>query len=116
MMDPTGTQTLAELLFHAEQFCLRVDKARDDRALSSADGEELRLKIGQARNIIAVLQQAFDDDELFVDHAPVRANFRHLIMSLLWVSFYGRDLLDFRTYRMLVMIESSYTLLLNSRG
>jgi hypothetical protein len=114
VIDPTGTPTLAELLFHAERFCVKVESASNDHVLTPIDRDELRLKIGQARNIAALLQQAYNDDELSLARASVRANYRYLIVSLLWVAFYGRQVLDFRTYRMLVLIESSYTLLLNT--
>ena len=52
------TETLAELMLHAEQFCSKVEDAIEDVA-PIAEQTELRLKIGQIRNQLACLQEAF---------------------------------------------------------
>jgi len=60
-MPTQDTLTLAEVMFHAEQFCCRVEAAFARHSwLSGEDAEELRLKLGQARNILAELQRSFD--------------------------------------------------------
>jgi hypothetical protein len=46
---------------------------------------------------------------------PVRADFRQLVMALLWIAYYARGAIDFRIFRMLVRIESGFTYLLVSR-
>jgi hypothetical protein len=38
-----------------------------------------------------------------------------MVMALLWVAFYARSAIDFKTFRMLVRIESIFTYLLVSR-
>src|SRR5947209_4004778 len=43
------TETLAELMLHAEQFCSKVENAMEDIA-PLAEQTELRLKIGQCKN------------------------------------------------------------------
>jgi hypothetical protein len=108
------TETLAELMLHAEQFCSRVEEATKDVAPIAEQGE-LRLKIGQIRNQLACLQEAFNDGNLNVESARVRAEFRHLVIALLWVAFYARTAIDFKIYRMLVRIEAGFTYLLVSR-
>lgn len=108
--------TLTELLFHAEQFSSRVESAVADASpLPVQEAEELRLKVAQCRTLIAVLQEAFEQDELRIQNSSVRANVRTLIMTLLWVAFYARHAINFRLFRMLVLIESSFTYLLNVR-
>ncbi len=109
------TETLAELLFHAEQFCVRIESAVADSAPAEDDGEELRLKIGQCRAVLSVLQQAFEQDELTVENGSVRGHFRTLVISLMWVAYRARHCIDRRTFRMLVMVESSFTYLLAIR-
>ncbi len=73
------------------------------------------LKIGQCRNQLAYLQEVFNDGKLNIENPRVRADFRQLVMALLWISFYARSAIDFRIFRMLVMIESGFTYLLVSR-
>ena len=109
------TLTLAELLFHAERFCLRIESAVADSAPAPDDDEELRLKIAQCRGLIALLQRAFEEDELKIENASVRENFRCLVLMLMWVAFRARRALDRRIFRMLVLIESGFTSLLVTR-
>ena len=108
------TEPLAELMLHAEQFCSKVEDAIEDVA-PIAEQTELRLKIGQIRNQLACLQEAFNDDSLSMENPRVRAEFRHIVIALLWVAFYARTAIDFKIYRMLVRIESGFTYLLVSR-
>jgi hypothetical protein len=108
------TETLAELMLHAEQFCSKVEEATKDVAPIAEQGE-LRLKIGQIRNQLASLQELFNEGELNVENPTVRADFRQLVIALLWVAFYARSAIDFKIYRMLVRIEAGFTYLLVSR-
>jgi hypothetical protein len=108
------TQTLAELMLHVDQFCSKVEDAVKDVAPSS-DEQQLRLKIGQCRNQLAELQELFNDGKLSIENARVRADFRQIVMALLWIAFYARSAIDFRIFRMLVRIESGFTYLLVSR-
>ena len=108
------TETLAELMLHAEQFCSRVEEATKDVA-PIAEQSELRIKIGQIRNQLASLQELFDDGKLNIENPTVRADFRQLVIALLWVAFYARTAIDYRTFRRLVLIEASFTYLLVTR-
>lgn len=106
------TATLAELMLHADQFCAGVESAVKAAPQDHLKDEELRLKIGQCRNILARLQGFFDLDELNINNASVRADFRYLVMTVLWVAFESRRAIDFKLFRMLVRIESGFTYLL----
>jgi hypothetical protein len=108
------TETLAELMLHADQFCSKVEAATKDVA-PNPEEKELRTKIGQCRNQLAYLQEVFNDGKLNIENPAVRADFRQLAMALLWVAFYARGAIDFRIFRMLVRIESIVTCLLVSR-
>jgi hypothetical protein len=109
------TLTLAELFFHAERFCLRIESAVADSAPAPDDDEELRLKIAQCRGLLSLLQKAFEEDELKIENASVLGNFWRLISTLMWVAFRARRALDHRIFRMLVLIESGFTQLLIAR-
>jgi hypothetical protein len=108
------TETLAELMLHADQFCSKVEAATQDVA-PNPEEKELRTKIGQCRNQLAYLQEVLNDGKLNIENPRVRADFRQLVMALLWISFYARSAMDFRIFRMLVMIESGFTYLLVRR-
>jgi hypothetical protein len=108
------TETLAELMLHAEQFCSRVEEATKDVAPIAEQGE-LRTKIGQIRNQLASLQELFNEGKLNLENPPVPADFRQMIIALLWVAFYARTAIDYRTFRRLVLIEASFTYLLVTR-
>ena len=108
------TDTLAEMMLHAEQFCSKVKEATEDVA-PIAERSELRIKIGQIRNQLASLQELFNEGKLTVENPTVRADFRQVIIALLWVAFYARSAIDYRTFRRLVLIEASFTYLLMSR-
>ena len=103
--------TLVEIMFRAEQFCGRIEsRARSE--MQKPEQEELRLKIGQCRTLLAELQKAYNEDELNLEHALVKGQFRLVIMTLLWITFHARNLIDHKLFRMLVVIESSFTYLL----
>jgi hypothetical protein len=108
------TETLAELMLHADRFCSKVEDAIKDVA-PIPEEKDLRTKIGQCRNQLAYLQEVFNDNKLNIENPRVRAEFRQLVMALLWISFYARAAIDFRVFRMLVQIESGFTYLLAIR-
>jgi hypothetical protein len=108
------TETLAELMLHADQFCSKVEDATKDVA-PNPEEKELRIKIGQCRTQLAYLQEVFNNGKLNIENPAVRADFRQLVMALLWIAFYARGAIDFRIFRMLVRIESGFTYLLVSR-
>jgi hypothetical protein len=108
------TETLAELMLHAEQFCSKVEEATKDVA-PITEHSELRLKIGQIRNQLASLQEFYNAGNLSIENAEVCAIFRQLITALLWTAFYARSAVYFRIFRMLVRIESIFTYLLVMR-
>jgi hypothetical protein len=108
------TETLGELMLHADQFCSKVEAATQDVA-PNPEEKELRTKIGQCRNQLPYLQEVLNDGKLNIENPRVRDDFRQLVMALLWISFYARSAMDFRIFRILVMIESGFTYLLVSR-
>ena len=108
------SETLAELMLHADQFCSKIEAAMNDVA-PNPEQAELRTKIGQCRAQLAYLQNFFDENKLKIENPSVRVDFRQLVMALMWIAFYARTAIDFKTYRRLVMIESSFTYLLNCR-
>ena len=108
------TATLAEMMLGAEQFCSKIEAAAQDLA-PTPEQERLRLKINECRTLLAQLQIMFDEDKLTIENASARADFRHLLMALLWVAFGARRVIDYKVFRQLVMIESSFTYLLISR-
>ena len=93
------------------KFCSKVEAATKDVA-PNPEEKELRTKNGQCRNQLAYLQELHDDGKLNIENPRVRADFRQLVMALMWVAFYARSAIDFRIFRMLVMIESGFTYLL----
>jgi len=109
------TLTLAELLLHAERFCLGIESAVANAAPAPAEDEELRLKIAQCRGLISLLQKAFEENELRIDNTSARENFRSLMVTLLWIAFRARRALDHKLFRMLVFIEYGFTHLLATR-
>ena len=74
-----------------------------------------RIKIGQIRNQLAALQELFNDGKLSIENPEVRIDFRQMVIALLWVTFYARSAIDYKTFRRLVLIEASFTYLLVSR-
>jgi hypothetical protein len=108
------TSTLSELMLCADQFCSKIESVAQDLA-PSREQEELRLKVAQCRMVLGQLQRFYDENKLTVENASVRADVRHLVTALLWIAFHARNQIDFRLFRKLVMIESSFTYLLISR-
>ena len=108
------TDLLAEMMLQAEVFCTRIEAAAIGR-LRKADNDELRLKISQCRGALGTLQGYYEANKLTIDSPAVCANFRQLVMSLLWVTFRAGSIVDRRLFRKLVQIESGFTyLLINS--
>ena len=85
-MPQTIAQTLAEMMFHAQRFCSKVEDAVKDAAPISHE-EDVRIKIGQCRNQFVHLQKLFEDDKLNIENPRVRAEFRQRVMAFLWISF-----------------------------
>ena len=85
-------------MLHAEQFCSRVEEATKDVAPIAENGE-LRIKIGQIRNQLTELQEIFNDGKLSIENPRVRADFRQMVMALLWVAFYARTRDRFQNIR-----------------
>jgi hypothetical protein len=108
------TETLTEMMLHADQFCSKVEAAMQNGA-PIAEASELRLKIGQIRNQLASLQELFNEGKLNLEDQMVRADFRQMITALLWVAFYARSVIGCKTFRRLVLIEAAFTYLLVTR-
>ena len=98
----------------AERFCVAIE-TRNKQASASAGQRELKAKIGLCRTQLAYLQELFEQDQLFIENPLVREGFRHLIIALMWVAFYSREVVDFRLFRRLVLMEGSFSYLLASR-
>jgi hypothetical protein len=109
-----GTSLLVELLLQSELFCNRVEAVSRDK-LSGLQMDDLRLKISQCRGFLAHLQQLYETDTLAISNPETCAGFRSLVMSLLWVNFLGRELIDRKMFRKLVQIESTFTYALVTR-
>ncbi len=103
-----------ELMTQAEIFCSRVESGAED-VPDTPEKEELRLKISQCRGFLSQFQKLFEEDSLTLDSPQTAATFRQLIMSLMWVSFRARALIDYKLFRKLVQIESGFTYLLINR-
>jgi hypothetical protein len=105
---------LVELMLQADLFCSQIEKLGKQK-LPLSEMHALLLKISQCRGALTQLQAKFENDELTIDDALVCADFRTLVMSLLWVQFIARQFIDFKLFRRLVQIESGFTYLLISR-
>jgi hypothetical protein len=110
-VEKEDTRLLAELMLEAERFCSKVDAAMKDVA-ATPEQNELRVKLGQCRAQLAHLQDSFNENKLTLQNRAILADFRHLIIALMWIAFYARQIMDFRLYRMLIKVESSFTYLL----
>ena len=108
------TETLTELMLHAEQFCSKVEQAIED-VTPTAERKELRTKLGQIRNHLVSLQELFNEGTLSLEGAAVRTEFRYLVTALLWVAYYARSAIDYKTFRRLVVIEHGFAYLLANR-
>ena len=102
-----------EILLSAEQFYLRIESHSAD--LDPSDSENLRLQCAQCRTLVTELQEAYIEDRLTIESPTVRATYRFLVLSLMWIGFHARQVIDYRTFRKLVMIESSFAYLLVTR-
>jgi hypothetical protein len=102
---------LAELMLCAERFCIAVENSM--ASFPKAEKDELKLKLSQCRGFLSSLQDRFDEDELKMETASVRMDLRHLVLALLWVAFAARQVIDRKTFRMVVMIEFSVSHLLD---
>jgi len=104
------TAILTEIMLQAEIFCSCVEgtltKGRAPRNV------EARLKIAQCRGAIRFLQGIYEDGQLTFDYQPVAGAFRHLVVALMWVSFYGGSKVEYKLFRKLVQIEAGFTSLL----
>ena len=109
--------TLPEMILYADQFLSRAEIASKDQ-LKGLETEELRLKVTQCRNILALLQEAFNESRLNMAEDIVQEQFRSLILILHWVAFYARNVLDYKTYRRLVLVQAGFTrlLIIRARG
>lgn len=108
------TALLAELMLQAEVFCAEIESRANDRGRAPVQ-DDLRLKLSLCRGALSQLQSCYDDDSLTIANPSVKADFRMLVMSLLWVSFRAGLLVDFKLFRKLVQIESGFTYLLINR-
>lgn len=102
---------LVELLLQSELFCRRIETVVKS-ALVSADLRVLRLKLSHVRRALAHLQEEYENDVLAIENPVTCADFRTLIISLMWLAFLSRVVMDRKTFRKLVLIESSFTYLL----
>ena len=57
------SETLAELMLHADQFCSKIEAAMNDLA-PNPEQEELKTKLGQCRARLAYLHNVYDEDKL----------------------------------------------------
>lgn len=103
--------TPSELLFYAEQFCSAMQAASQDVVFQS-DREELLLRVGQSRGLIEQLQIAFNEDKLDMSTARIREQFRCLVLTLHWVGYYGRTVIDRSAFKRLMLAEALFTRLL----
>ena len=106
---------LVELMLQAEVFCSQVEAAASKRSLPGSEMEDLRLKISQCRGALAELQGKYESDQLTLANPGACADFRNLVISLLWVNYLAGSAVDRRLYRKLVQIESTFTYLLITR-
>jgi hypothetical protein len=107
--------TLHEMMLYVEQFLNAVERASKSQP-KSRESEELRLKIGHCRNILSLLQDAFNENKLDIGEGAVQEQFRSVIMILHWVAFYAREVIDYRTFRRLVIVDAGFTRLLIARA
>jgi hypothetical protein len=103
--------TLPEMMLYADQFLCRVEAASKGK-LNISDATELQLKIGQCRNLLVPLQNALNEDQLNFSDEIVQEEFRTLVLILHWIAFYARNVIDYRTFRRLVLVDAGFTRLL----
>jgi len=97
-------------MLEADIFCSRVESSMaKTRRLKD---EELRLKIGHCREVLAYLQGLYEDGNLNIDSRSVPEAFRYLVKSLMLVTFHRRRRIDFDLFHQLVSIQENVTSLL----
>lgn len=104
-----------ELMLYADQFCSRMQFG-GKRVVLQADREELFLKIGQGRALISQLQAAFDQDNLGMESVLICEQFRCLVLTLHWVAFYGRTVIERSAFKKLILLEAGLSRLLIDQG
>ena len=104
------TETLFEMMLCADRFCSEMENAADD--LIGKEREEFRLKISQCRGLLSQIESIYDKDELTIESGLACGYFRQLVMALMWAVYYSRRFVDFKLFRKLVVLESSFTYLL----
>jgi hypothetical protein len=105
------TEMLTAVMMQADRFCLHVQSLIDD---SPPDSEraELRLKLNQSRAMLNDLQRFYNEGRLSIETPAVCSEVRFLVISLLWVGFRARRIIDYKTFRMLVVVEAAFSSLL----
>ena len=88
------TALLAEMMLQTDLLCAQVEAAILDWAVP-----EISLKISQCGGALPRLQSLYEEEKLTLADKLVCAVFRALIISLLWLGFLARDLIDFRSKR-----------------
>jgi hypothetical protein len=111
-MSRDDTALLSEMMLQSEVFCNEIAWRTEDTPPTS-EKEELRLRLGQCRGALAQLQTYHNANLLKISEPLVRADFRTLVISLLWLAFRAAPQIDFKLYRKLIQIESGFTYLLN---
>jgi hypothetical protein len=106
------TETLAAAMVQIDRFCIKVQSLIADNPPDS-EREALRLKLAQSRAMLADLQRFYNEDSLTIETTAVRSEFRFLVFSLLWVAFHARRIIDYKTFRMLVLVEAAFTSVLS---
>lgn len=101
-------------MLQAELFCAQIETATKESDRRE-EQDELLLKISQCRGALAQLQKHYDEEDLTIDNATACADFRHLVMCLMWVAFRAGRSVDFKLFRKLVQVESGFTYLLINR-
>jgi hypothetical protein len=86
------------------------------RVAIQADREELFLKIGQGRALVSELQAAFDQDRLSMENVLICEEFRCLILTLHWVAFYGRTVIERSAFKKMMLLEAGLSRLLIDQG
>jgi len=86
---------LIEILNTADQFCAGVESALQDAApLSARDDQELRTKLGLCRNLMAYVRRLPNPG---IDNPAARDGVKSLITAMLWVAYYARTSLKYKT-------------------
>ena len=107
---PEKISTLIEIVNRAEVFCSKVESRLPDiPPLEQRDRVALLEKLGLCRNQIEYLRSRHD---FSIENPEVRESLRHLVTAMMWVAFYAGSAIDFKLYRMLLMVESTFTYLL----